>query len=166
MTGVQTCALPISTKAQRKLFFNLRSMKKGPAALSVEEVRRVAAELKVKPEEVTEMETRLGGRDVTFEADDSDEDAYAPVHYLAADPQAEPSRVLEAKQNARLASSGLQSALAALDPRSRRIVEARWLKETQTATLHELAAEFKVSAERIRQLEAKALEKMKKAISA
>ena len=155
-----------TTKAQRKLFFNLRSMKKGPAALSVEEVRRVAAELKVKPEEVTEMETRLGGRDVTFEADDSDEDAYAPVHYLAADPQAEPSRVLEAKQNARLASSGLQSALAALDPRSRRIVEARWLKETETATLHELAAEFKVSAERIRQLEAKALEKMKKAISA
>ena len=155
-----------TTKAQRKLFFNQRSMKKGPAALSVEEVRRVAAELKVKPEEVTEMETRLGGRDVTFEADDSDEDAYAPVHYLAADPQAEPSRVLEAKQNARLASSGLQSALAALDPRSRRIVEARWLKETETATLHELAAEFKVSAERIRQLEAKALEKMKKAISA
>ena len=155
-----------TTKAQRKLFFNLRSMKKGPAALSVEEVRRVAAELKVKPEEVTEMETRLGGRDVTFEADDSDEDAYAPVHYLAADPQAEPSRVLEAKQNARLAASGLQSALAALDPRSRRIVEARWLKETETATLHELAAEFKVSAERIRQLEAKALEKMKKAISA
>ena len=155
-----------TTKAQRKLFFNLRSMKKGPAALSVEEVRRVAAELKVKPEEVTEMETRLGGRDVTFEADDSDEDAYAPVHYLAADPQAEPSRVLEAKQNARLASSELQSALAALDPRSRRIVEARWLKETETATLHDLAAEFKVSAERIRQLEAKALEKMKKAISA
>ena len=155
-----------TTKAQRKLFFNLRSRKKGPAALSSEEVRRVAAELKVKPEEVTEMETRLGGRDVTFEADDSDEDAYAPVHYLAADPQAEPSRVLEAKQNARLASSGLQSALAALDPRSRRIVEARWLKETETATLHELAAEFKVSAERIRQLEAKALEKMKKAISA
>ena len=155
-----------TTKAQRKLFFNLRSMKKGPAALSVEEVRRVAAELKVKPEEVTEMETRLGGRDVTFEADDSDEDAYAPVHYLAADPQAEPSRVLEAKQNARLAAAGLQSALAALDPRSRRIVEARWLKETETATLHELAAEFKVSAERIRQLEAKALEKMKKAISA
>ena len=155
-----------TTKAQRKLFFNLRSMKKGPAALSVEEVRRVAAELKVKPEEVTEMETRLGGRDVTFEADDSDEDAYAPVHYLAADPQAEPSRVLETKQNERLAAAGLQSALAALDPRSRRIVEARWLKETETATLHELAAEFKVSAERIRQLEAKALEKMKKAISA
>jgi RNA polymerase sigma-32 factor len=155
-----------TTKAQRKLFFNLRSMKQGPAALSAEEVRRVAAELKVKPEEVTEMETRLGGRDLAFEADDSDEDAYAPVHYLAADPQAEPSRVLEAEENERLASGGLQSALASLDARSRRIVEARWLKEKDAATLHDLAAEFKVSAERIRQLETKALEKMKKVMTA
>ena len=156
-----------TTKAQRKLFFNLRSMKQGLAPLTAEEIRHVAATLKVKPGEVTEMETRLAGRDVTFEADDNDEDAaYAPVHYLAADPGAEPLRVLEDAQDERVASVGLQSALAALDPRSRRIVEARWLKDKDGATLHDLAAEFKVSAERIRQLEAKALEKMKKAMMA
>ena len=93
------------------------------------------------------METRLGGRDLAFEADDSDEEAaYAPVHYLAADPEAEPSRVLEAAaERERLQTAGLQRALAALDARSRRIVEARWLKEKDSATLHDLAAEFKVS---------------------
>jgi len=152
-----------TTKAQRKLFFNLRSMKQGLAPLTAEEVGRVAAELNVKPEEVTEMETRLGGRDLAFESDDSDDEAaYAPAHYLAADPEAEPSRVLEAEEGERLQAAGLQSALAALDARSRRIVEARWLKEKDGATLHELAAEFKVSAERIRQLETKALQQMKK----
>ncbi|MFY9315135.1 MAG: RNA polymerase sigma factor RpoH [Burkholderiales bacterium] len=155
-----------TTKAQRKLFFNLRSMKKGSAALTADEVRRVAADLKVRPEDVTEMETRLGGRDLAFEADDSDEEAYAPAHYLAADPESEPSRVLEARESERLEAAGLQSALAALDARSRRIVEARWLKEKDAATLHDLAAEFRVSAERIRQLEAKAFEKMKKALQA
>jgi RNA polymerase sigma-32 factor len=155
-----------TTKAQRKLFFNLRSMKKGTAALSAEEVRRVAADLKVRPEDVTEMETRLGGRDLAFEADDSDEEAYAPAHYLAADPEDEPSRVLEARENVQLEAAGLRDALAALDARSRRIVEARWLKEKDAATLHDLAAEFKVSAERIRQLEAKALKTMKAALQA
>jgi RNA polymerase sigma-32 factor len=156
-----------TTKAQRKLFFNLRSMKKGPAALSADEVRRVAAELKVKPEEVTEMETRLGGRDLAFEADDGDDEAaYAPVHYLAANPEDEPSRVLEARESDQLEAAGLRDALAALDARSRRIVEARWLKEKDAATLHDLAAEFKVSAERIRQLEAKALKTMKAALQA
>jgi len=157
-----------TTKAQRKLFFNLRSMKQGLAPLTQEEVRRVASDLKVKPEEVVEMQTRLGGRDVAFEADDSDEEAYAPAQWLTADPEAEPSRVLEARETERLEKAGLQSALATLDARSRRIVEARWLKEKQDgedkATLHDLAAEFKVSAERIRQLEAKALEKMKQAM--
>ena len=156
-----------TTKAQRKLFFNLRSMKQGLAPLSTEEVGRIAADLKVKPEEVTEMETRLAGREVAFEADDSDDEtAYAPVHYLAADPEAEPSRVLEAQENEKVGSAGLHSALAALDPRSRRIVEARWLQEKDGATLHDLAAEFKVSAERIRQLEMKAMEKMKKLMQA
>jgi RNA polymerase sigma-32 factor len=153
-----------TTKAQRKLFFNLRSMKQGPAPLSTDEINRVAAALRVKPEEVIEMETRLGGRDVGFEADDNDDEAYAPVHYLAADPENEPSRILEAKEDEKVGAVGLQSALAALDPRSRRIVEARWLKEKDAATLHDLAAEFKVSAERIRQLETKAFEKMKKAM--
>jgi RNA polymerase sigma-32 factor len=152
-----------TTKAQRKLFFNLRSMKRGLAPLTTSDVKRVAAELKVKPEEVVEMETRLGGHDVAFEADDS-EDAYAPVHYLAADAAAEPSHMLEAAQEEDVQSAALKQALGALDPRSRRIVESRWLKEKDPATLHDLAAEFKVSAERIRQIEAKALEKMKKAM--
>ena len=151
-----------TTKAQRKLFFNLRSMKQGLAPLSAAEIARVAAELKVKPGDVTEMETRLAGREVAFEADDGDEESYAPVQYLAADPEDEPSRVLEAREEGQLGSAGLKTALASLDARSRRIVEARWLREKNAATLHDLAAEFKVSAERIRQIEAKVLEKMKK----
>ena len=155
-----------TTKAQRKLFFNLRSMRQGLAPLSSDEVARLAADLNVKPEEVTEMETRLAGREMAFEADDGDDEAYAPAHWLAADPDAEPSRVLEAEENERLQSAGLQAALATLDARSRRIVEARWLKEKDPATLHDLAAEFKVSAERIRQLETKAMEKMKRVLQA
>ena len=154
-----------TTKAQRKLFFNLRSMKSGLAPLSRREVARVARALKVKPEEVTEMETRLAGREIAFEADHDDEEAYAPAQYLA-DPDAEPSRVLEAEQNERNRAAELQTALVALDPRSRRIIEARWLREKEAATLHDLAAEFKVSAERIRQIEVKALEKMRKAMQA
>jgi RNA polymerase sigma-32 factor len=154
-----------TTKAQRKLFFNLRSMKPGLARLTSAEADRVAGELNVRPEDVTEMETRLAGREVAFEADESDDEAYAPVHYLAADPEAEPSRMLEAREEERNGAAGLHSALAGLDPRSRRIVEARWLKEKDAATLHELAAEFKVSAERIRQLEAKAFAKMKRAMT-
>jgi RNA polymerase sigma-32 factor len=154
-----------TTKAQRKLFFNLRSMKRGLAPLSASEVGRIARDLKVKPEEVVEMETRLGGHDVAFEAEDSEE-GYAPVHYLAADPSAEPSQVLEAEEQERVQGAGLKQALATLDPRSRRIVESRWLREKNPATLHDLAAEFKVSAERIRQIEAKALEKMKKVLVA
>ena len=155
-----------TTKAQRKLFFNLRSMKRGLAPLSADEVARLAGDLNVKPGEVTEMETRLAGRDVAFEADDTDDETYAPVHWLAADPEDEPSRALESAENERLQAAGLKAALAVLDPRSRRIVEARWLKEKNPATLHDLAAVFKVSAERIRQLETKALEKMKKAMQA
>ena len=150
-----------TTKAQRKLFFNLRSMKQGLAPLSGEEIGRVAKELKVKPEEVAEMETRLAGQEVAFEAD-GEEDVYAPVHWLAASEEAEPSRVLEANQTERLRADGMKHALGALDPRSRRIIEARWLKETETATLTQLADEFGVSAERIRQLEAKALDRMRK----
>ena len=129
-------------------------------------MERVAAELRVKPEEVVEMETRLSGQDLAFEAEQDDEEAYAPVNYLAADRDAEPLRVLEAKQDEEQRASGLQAALDSLDPRSRRIVEARWLREKDPATLHDLAAEFKVSAERIRQIEAKALEKMRKSLPA
>jgi len=151
-----------TTKAQRKLFFNLRSMKKDLGPMTLEDVDRVASELRVKPAEVVEMETRLSGQEIAFEADDEDE-GFAPVHYLA-DSEAEPFHVLEAKESARVQGEGLEKALAALDPRSRRIIQARWLREKNAATLHELAAELKVSAERVRQIEAKALEKMRKAL--
>ncbi len=139
-------------------------MKAGLETLTPAEVRKVAQTLGVKPEEVVEMETRLGGRDLTLEPADDDETGYAPIAYLA-DPGAEPSQLVEAKQDDRLRSEGLENALAALDPRSRRIIEARWLKEKDTATLHDLADEFKVSAERIRQIEVKALQKMKGVLS-
>ena len=155
-----------TTKAQRKLFFNLRSMKTGLAPMTSKDVERIATELRVKPEEVTEMETRLTGQEVAFEADHDDEEAYAPVHYLAADRDAEPLQVLEAKQAEERKTAGLESALTSLDPRSRRIIEARWLREKDGLTLHDLAAEFNVSAERIRQIEVKALEKMRKALPA
>jgi RNA polymerase sigma-32 factor len=155
-----------TTKAQRKLFFNLRSMKKGLAPMSQADVGRVAEELKVKPEEVVEMETRLSGQELAFEGERDDEETYAPAHYLAADEAAEPYRLLEAEESERVRAEGLQKALATLDARSRRIVEARWLREKDTATLHDLAAEFNVSAERIRQIEAKALDKMRKLLPA
>ena len=154
-----------TTKAQRKLFFNLRSMKKDLGPMSVGEVERVAGELNVKPEEVVEMETRLAGQELAFEGERDDEESFAPVHYIA-DDAAEPYRVLEAEESERVKNEGLERALATLDPRSRRIVEARWLREKDTATLHDLAAEFKVSAERIRQIEAKALDKMRKTLPA
>ena len=150
-----------TTKAQRKLFFNLRSMKQGLGTLSPDEVGRMAKELNVKPEEVSEMERRLAGQEMTFEADEDDE-TYAPANYLAADASAEPSRLLEAEESGRLQTEGLAKALDSLDPRSRRIVETRWLREKDALTLHDLADEFKVSAERIRQIEAKALDKMRK----
>ncbi len=150
-----------TTKAQRKLFFNLRSMKPGLDPLTREQIDSIARELRVKPEEVVEMEARLAGQDISLEANGDDEDEhFAPIAYLR-DPGAEPSQVLEAEQNQRLSADGLRAALDSLDERSRRIVEARWLREKDPATLHELAGEFGVSAERIRQIEAKALVKMK-----
>jgi RNA polymerase sigma-32 factor len=155
-----------TTKAQRKLFFNLRSMKRDLAPMSSAEAGRIARELSVRTEDVVEMEARLAGQEIAFEPETGEDEAYAPAHYLPADPEAEPSRQLEAAETERLRAEGLQQALASLDPRSRRIVEARWLEEKNPATLHELAREFKVSAERIRQLEAKALAKMKKAMLA
>lgn len=158
-----------TTKAQRKLFFNLRSMKsefEGTDTLSVAQADAVAARLGVKAEEVVEMETRLSGRDLALEGNPDDgEDAFAPIDYLA-DARYEPVRVLENKAQAHLQQEGLYAALDGLDPRSRRIVEARWLSEGEAATLHDLAAEFGVSAERIRQIEAKALQKMRGLLAA
>lgn len=150
-----------TTKAQRKLFFNLRSMKKDLHTLGADDVRRVAQTLGVKPEEVVEMETRLSGADMPLDgAADDDEDRVAPIAYLA-DPAADPSEVLETHQLEHLREQGLRQALENLDERSRNIIARRWLTEDETSTLHELAAEYGVSAERIRQIEAKAMQKMK-----
>jgi RNA polymerase sigma-32 factor len=149
-----------TTKAQRKLFFNLRSMKPSLDPLTQAEIGAVARELRVKPEEVAEMEMRLAGQEVALEPSTDDDESYAPIAYLA-DRSPGPSEVVEARQEEALRTHGLENALASLDPRSRRIIETRWLREKDPATLQELAAEFKVSAERIRQIEAKALQKMK-----
>ena len=168
-----------TTKAQRKLFFNLRSIKaslaqdtdsrQGFNTLGSAEVKAVARQLGVKPEEVVEMETRLTGADVSLEpVSDDDEDSYAPIAYLAADRSIEPSAILERKEYDRLQDEGLGSALASLDQRSRAIVQRRWLVADgeEAATLHELAAEYGVSAERIRQIEVKAMQKMKVRLAA
>ena len=168
-----------TTKAQRKLFFNLRSIKaalaqdadsrQGFNTLGPEEVAAVARKLGVKPEEVVEMETRLTGADVSLEPlTDDDEDGYAPIAYLAADRSIEPSAILERKEYDRLQDQGLSAALASLDERSRTIVQRRWLVADgeEAATLHELAAEYGVSAERIRQIEVKAMQKMKDKLAA
>ena len=157
-----------TTKAQRKLFFNLRSHKQGLDAMTPAQIDQLAKSLDVKREEVIEMETRLSGRDIALESPTDDEDdKFAPIAYLSSD-QTEPTRVLEAEQVTRLHSEGLETALSKLDARSRRIVEARWLAndDGSGATLHTLAEEFGVSAERIRQIEAAALKKMKTALAA
>jgi RNA polymerase sigma-32 factor len=154
-----------TTKAQRKLFFNLRSLKQGLNTMSPDEVGAMAKQLGVKPEEVVEMETRFSGQDIALDpGSDDEEERYAPIAYLA-DPHAEPSEALAEQQMQRLQADGLKQALANLDERSRRIIERRWLAEGEAATLHELAAEYGVSAERIRQIEVKAMQKMKGALA-
>jgi RNA polymerase sigma-32 factor len=157
-----------TTKAQRKLFFNLRSHKQGLDAMTPTQIDALAKLLDVKREEVIEMETRLSGRDIALESPTDDEDdKFSPIAYLSSE-QSEPTRVLEAEQVTRLQSEGLETALGKLDARSRRIVEARWLAndDGSGATLHTLADEFGVSAERIRQIESAALKKMKGALAA
>jgi RNA polymerase sigma-32 factor len=169
-----------TTKAQRKLFFNLRSMKQSLKSDSLDvdthrntltqgEADTIAERLKVKREEVLEMEMRLSGGDVAMEPlTDDGEESYAPIAYLA-DDASEPTQVLEAQRRDWLASDGITLALESLDPRSRRVVEERWLKvnddSTGGMTLHELAAEYSVSAERIRQIEVAAMKKMRKALA-
>ena len=150
-----------TTKAQRKLFFNLRSMKPGLGALSGDEVDAVATELNVRREDVTEMETRMGGHDIALDpATDDDDDSFAPISYLPAIDE-DPGRVLEHEEGVRNRSEGLAHALATLDQRSRRIIESRWLREEDPLTLHQLADEFGISAERVRQVEAQAMKKMR-----
>jgi len=171
-----------TTKAQRKLFFNLRSMKQGMKAeadeatgthrdtLTALQIDSMAKNLNVKPEEVMEMETRMSGGDVLLDPSPSDdgETAYGPIAYLA-DAHHEPTAMIEAHQRDLMASDGIATALASLDERSRRIVEERWLKVNDDGsgvlTLHDLADEFGVSAERIRQIEVAAMKKMKAALT-
>ena len=169
-----------TTKAQRKLFFNLRSMKQSMkdeaqagnthrSTLTQSEVDTLARTLNVKREEVLEMETRLSGGDVALEPQtDDSEESFAPIAYLA-DENSEPTRVLEARKRDWMAGDGIALALDALDARSRRIVEERWLKVNDDSsggmTLHDLAAEYGVSAERIRQIEVAAMKKMRKALA-
>ena len=156
-----------TTKAQRKLFFNLRSMKPTMAALTPKEIRQVAQTLNVKESEVIEMEQRLQGGDIPLEPapDDTREDVVTPIAYLA-EPGEGPAELFEREEGEALKSEGLTRALSSLDDRSRRIIRARWLAESDPKTLHELADEFGVSAERIRQIEAKAMQKMKKELAA
>ena len=170
-----------TTKAQRKLFFNLRSMKQGfkddaDAAthrdtLSEDQISSMAKTLNVKREEVIEMEQRMSGGDVLLDPSPSDdgEDAFGPIAYLA-DATHEPTALMESRARDSLASDGISAALQELDARSRRIVEERWLKVNDDGsggmTLHDLAAEYKVSAERIRQIEVAAMKKMKKTLAA
>ncbi|MFP5074378.1 RNA polymerase sigma factor RpoH [Neisseria sp. WLZKY-1] len=150
-----------TTKPQRKLFFNLRSMRKSLSALSPKEAQAIADDLGVKLSEVMEMEQRMTGKDVALLADNSDdEDSFAPIDWLA-DHETEPTRQIEQKAHYALQTEGLQNALAKLDDRSRRIVETRWLQDDGGLTLHQLAAEYGVSAERIRQIEAKAMQKLR-----
>jgi RNA polymerase sigma-32 factor len=171
-----------TTKAQRKLFFNLRSKKQGFRAdagedhntvardsLSDAQIDIIAKDLNVKREEVMEMEARMSGGDVLLDPVSSDdgEDAFGPIAYLA-DAHHEPTAMIEAHQREMLSSDGIMQALDVLDERSRRIVEERWLKVNDDnsggMTLHELAAEYGVSAERIRQIEVAAMKKMKAAL--
>jgi RNA polymerase sigma-32 factor len=154
-----------TTKAQRKLFFNLRSMRPDGKTLDTEQVAEIAATLKVSPEDVREMEVRMSGRELSLENQDDDDDAYAPIAYLSDEGRADPTQVLERHAADVRQGSGLTHALDILDERSRRIVEARWLQDDGGATLHDLAAEFGVSAERIRQIEAAAMKKMRSHLS-
>ncbi len=159
-----------TTKAQRKLFFNLRSLKQGLEGFHDAEIDAVAAKLQVKRGEVIEMEQRMGGSDVSLQpGGDDGAETFAPIAYLS-DASHEPEAVLEARGRERMQVEGLEQALQSLDERSRRIVEQRWLAVNDDGsggrTLHDLAAEYGVSAERIRQIEVQAMKKMRKSLAA
>ena len=150
-----------TTKAQRKLFFNLRGMKKSHVGLTRDQAKEIAQTLNVKPEEVFEMEMRLSSQDVSLDPQPGEEgEAVTPLAYLT-DEEDEPAQILERIETAQNRSTGLRNALSKLDDRSRHIIEARWLREDDQATLQDLANEYGVSAERIRQIESKALKSMR-----
>jgi RNA polymerase sigma-32 factor len=157
-----------TTKAQRKLFFNLRAMRSGEHALTIAEAKRIAKELNVKPEEVFEMNMRLSGRDIAMDGtpDDSESEATSPIAYLRADDNSDPANVIEAEQVSRFQSEGLKRALTKLDDRSRDIITRRWLAEDAEETLQVLADKYGISAERIRQIEVKAMKQMRAEIEA
>ncbi|MDO4232299.1 MAG: RNA polymerase sigma factor RpoH [Lautropia sp.] len=159
-----------TTKAQRKLFFNLRSMKKNLDTLTPEAVTDIADQLNVREQDVTEMEMRMSGQEVALEpvGEDDDTPSFGPAAYLAA-PDSDPSDIIEARQKDWLHAEGLSNALSSLDERSRKIIESRWLRDEDEGgarTLQDLANEYGVSAERIRQIEAQALKKMKTNLAA
>jgi RNA polymerase sigma-32 factor len=151
-----------TTKAQRKLFFNLRSMKKTLQPLKSDEINSIAKELNVKPEDVREMEYRFNGNEISLDygSEESEEDVYRPIAYLK-DETPEPSEQMEIDQSEGNSLSSLNKALSSLDERSRLILEERWLKDKDASTLHELADKLGVSAERIRQIEQAAMKKIK-----
>jgi RNA polymerase sigma-32 factor len=155
-----------TTKSQRKLFFNLRSLKQSLNSMTLQEADAMARELNVSRKDVLEMETRMSGHDVSIDPTfDDGEESYSPLAYLAS-PDENPAQLLERVQTEHLRHTSLVAALEDLDDRSRHIIKARWLTEGEVATLHELAAEYGVSAERIRQIEARALQKMRAVIPA
>jgi len=151
-----------TTKVQRKLFFNLRSMKKTLQPLKSDEINSIAKELNVKPEDVREMEYRFNGNEISLDygSEESEEDVYRPIAYLK-DETPEPSEQMEIDQSEGNSLSSLNKALLSLDERSRLILEERWLKDKDASTLHELADKLGVSAERIRQIEQAAMKKIK-----
>ena len=153
-----------TTKAQRKLFFNLRSMKPNFGTLSPSEVKEVARQLNVKETDVSEMEKRLTGQEISLEPNDGDDENWvSPIAYLQ-DSTMDAATRLSVLQKEVAATEGMEAALNSLDERSRRIIQTRWLNEGEEKTLHELADEYGVSAERIRQIEVKAMQKMKLAL--
>ena len=151
-----------TTKAQRKLFFNLRSMKKTLQPLKTDEINSIAEELNVKPEDVREMEYRFNGNEISLDygSEESEDDVFRPIAYLK-DETPEPSEQMEIDQSEGNSLSSLSKALSSLDERSRLILEERWLKDKDASTLHELADKLGVSAERIRQIEQAAMKKIK-----
>ncbi len=154
-----------STKAQRKLFFNLRKMRSDGKTLSPDQVNDIAEKLNVNHQEVHEMEVRLSGRDLSIDNQNDDDERYKPSYYLSDNGQQEPTHILDCRYQRFLQTEGIKEALGILDSRSRRIIESRWLRDQNPLTLQDLASEFGVSAERIRQIEASAMKKMRKVLS-
>jgi RNA polymerase sigma-32 factor len=151
-----------TTKAQRKLFFNLRSMKKTLQPLKQEEIKEIAKELNVKESDVKEMEYRFNGNEIAldYQDEDNEDEVFRPISYLQ-DENADPVKQLISKESESNNLSALSNAIKSIDERSRYVLESRWLNEEKSKTLHELADELGVSAERIRQIEQNALKKLK-----